>query len=276
MTNIKESETNETDSIFGRNVILTFLEQAGQSNTGEENNSGQLDKIFLAQGLQYDKRIEQIKHLARQQAVPIVVCDKQQLDKMVGHQARHQGVVARVSQAKSLTLEEFLQSLGDTKDENGRAANMLVAIADGIQDPHNLGAIIRTAQAAGAKALITSNRRSAGTTGTVAKASAGALAYLPIVKVKNLVSAIEDLKEFGFWIAGLDAEAKENFYEHDLRLPLAIVIGGEGKGLSRLVAEHCDFLLRIPMAAKSESLNAAVAAGIVFYEYVRQKMCEEK
>ncbi len=273
MSNIKESSHSEQECIFGRNVVLAFLEQASKSQLDVQNELSQLDKIFLAQGLQYDKRIEQIKHLAKEQAVPIVLCEKQQLDKLVGSQSRHQGVVARISQANALTLPEFLQSLGQLKDTN---KNMLIAMADGIQDPHNLGAIIRTALAADAKGLIVCNRRSAGTTGTVAKASAGALAHLPIVKVKNLVNAIEELKKFGFWIAGLDAEAKENYFEHDLKLPLAVVIGGEGKGLSRLVAEHCDFLLRIPMGSKSESLNAGVAAGIVFYEYVRQKMCEEK
>ncbi len=267
-----ESKQSEQECIFGRNVILSFLEQANQQE-GPKNNTSQLDKIFLASGLQFDRRIEKIKQLAREQSVPIIVCEKQQLDKLAGPEARHQGIVARISQAKTLDLTEFLQSL----QVNGeKIPNMLIAIANGIQDPHNMGALMRVAQAAGAKGLITSHRRSAGTTGTVAKASAGAIAYLPIVKVKNIVSAIEELKKFGFWIAGLDAEGKESFFAHDLRLPLAVVVGGEGKGLSRLVAEHCDFLLHIPMGANSESLNAAVAAGIVFYEYVRQNLCEEK
>ncbi len=278
MSNTSRQDTDESEQeyLFGRNVVLTFLEQVSNPDSLGKNSAGQLDKIFLVQGLQYDKRIELIKQLAREQAVPIIVCEKQQLEKYVGFEARHQGIVARISQANALSLPEFLQSLPKPASEGEKIPNMLIAIADGIQDPHNLGAIIRTAQAAGAKGLIISNRRSVGTTGTVAKASAGALAYLPIVKVKNLVAAINELKKFGFWIAGLDAQGKESFFEHDLRLPLAVVIGGEGKGLSRLVAEHCDFLLSIPMAGQSESLNASVAAGIVFYEYVRQTLCEEK
>ncbi len=276
MSERDESRADEQEWIFGRNVILSFLEKANGSERGSGSGPSQLDKIFLAQGLQFDRRIEKIKQLAREQSVPTVVCDKQQLDKLVGMQARHQGIAARLSQTKTLTLSEFLNSLPCSINGEKNIPNMLITIADGIQDPHNLGALMRVAQASGAKGLITSHRRSAGTTGTVAKASAGAIAYLPIVKVKNIVSAIEELKEFGFWIAGLDADGKENFFAHDLRLPLAIVVGGEGRGLSRLVAEHCDFLLRIPMAANSESLNAAVAAGIVFYEYVRQNLCEEK
>jgi len=275
MSDEHEYKQGEQEFIFGRNVILSFLEQVNQSDI-ISHSAGQLDKIFLAQGLQFDRRIEKIKQLAREQSVPIIVCEKPQLDKLAGMQARHQGIVARLSQAKTLSLSEFLNSLSDSINREKNIPNMLVAIADGIQDPHNLGALMRVAQASGAKGLIMSHRRSAGTTGTVAKASAGAMAYLPIVKVKNIVSAIEELKKFGFWIAGLDAEGKENFFAHDLRLPLAIVVGGEGKGLSRLVAEHCDFLLRIPMSTNSESLNAAVAAGIVFYEYVRQNLCEEK
>jgi 23S rRNA (guanosine2251-2'-O)-methyltransferase len=276
MSDKYDFKQNEQEFIFGRNVVLSFLEQANQKEVILVNSAPELDKIFLAQGLQYDRRIDKIKLLAREQSVPVVVSEKQQLDKLVGMEARHQGIVARLSQTKTLTLSEFLNSLSDSVNGEVKIPNMLIAIADGIQDPHNLGALMRVAQASGAKGLITSHRRSAGTTGTVAKASAGAMAFLPIVKVKNIVSAIEELKKFGFWIAGLDAEGKENFFAHDLRLPLAIVVGGEGKGLSRLVSEHCDFLLRIPMAANSESLNAAVAAGVVFYEYVRQNLCEEK
>jgi 23S rRNA (guanosine2251-2'-O)-methyltransferase len=270
-----EDKQGEDEIIFGRNVILSFLEK-GDEIAEDSGNLSQLDKIFLAQGLQFDRRIEKIKILAKEQSVPIMVCDKQQLDRLVGPQARHQGIAARLSQAKSLNLAEFLKSLPNSANGNNKPPNMLVVIADGIQDPHNLGALIRVAQGAGAKGLITSNRRSAGTTGTVAKASAGAIAYLPIVKVKNIVNAIEELKKFGFWIAGLDAESKQSFFGYDLRIPIVVVVGGEGKGLSRLVAEHCDFHLRIPMAAKAESLNASVAAGIVFYEYVRQNQCEEK
>ena len=295
MTKGRKQEFKPIDDefIYGRNVVLAFLLEADKgekpqlndlNDTDRENDiqgslnnsSTEIEKIFLAQEwneFRGDQRIERVKELAKQQTIPVMVCDKQQLDRLVGPEARHQGIVARLSQTKSLSLPEFLQSI---VNQDNKVDKMLVTLVDGIEDPQNLGAIIRVAEAAGAKALITGVRRTAGTTGAVAKASAGALARLPIVKVQNLVSAIKELKKFGFWVAGLDAGAKESYFDHDLRLPLLIVIGSEGKGLSRLVAENCDFLLSIPMSAGAESLNAAVAAGIVFYEYVRQKLCEEK
>lgn len=292
MTRSKEPEFKPVDEecIYGRNVVLAFLEEAArdrESRTGSplkdgqdyavkdglSNNNGEIEKIFLAQGSTPDRRIDRIKTLAKERKIPVMVCDRQQLDRLVGPEARHQGIVARLSQTKTFTLSEFLQSI---VVEDNKPEKMLVAMVDGIEDPQNLGSIIRVADAAGAKALITGVRRTAGTTGAVAKASAGALARLPIVKVQNLVSAINELKKFGFWVAGLDAEAKEGYFDHDLRVPLLIVIGSEDKGLSRLVAENCDFLLSIPMSSRSESLNAAVAAGIVFYEYVRQTLSNKK
>lgn len=262
----------EEEYIYGRNSVLAFLEAAGKPSSSNAGSGGQLDKIFLAQGLPGpDKRIDLIKKLAREHTVPVMICTNQQLERLVGTDCRHQGVVARLSQGKTISLSEFLQDIKQKNDpENEAAKNILLALVDGVQDPHNLGAIIRVAHAAGAKGLITTVRRTAGTTAAVARASAGALARLPIVKVPNLVAAIDELKKHGFWIAGLDAKTSESVFNHDLRLPLAIVIGGEGKGLGRLVTEHCDFLLRIPMSPDSESLNASVAAGIVFYEYVRQ------
>lgn len=269
---MKDKHDKEEEYIFGRNVILAFLEQSSQSAANE--SIAQLDKIFLASGLQFDRRIEKIKQLARTLSIPIVSCDKQQLDKFTDAQSRHQGIVARLSQAKTLSLQEFLQSLAHLKNDEGKLPNILLAIADGIQDPHNLGALIRVAQAAGAKGLITSHRRSAGTTGTVAKASAGAIAYLPIIKVTNIVNTLNELKDFGFWIAGLDAGGKESLFSQDLKMPLAVVVGGEGKGIGKLVGENCDLLVRIPMASNTESLNASVAAGIVFFEYVRQNLCQ--
>jgi 23S rRNA (guanosine2251-2'-O)-methyltransferase len=261
----------EEDYICGRNAILAYLEANSKQTTSgseSEQTGGELDKIFLTQSARPDKRIELIKTLAREQKVPIIVSNNQQLERLVGSESRHQGIVARLSHGKSLTLSEFLQSLN--KKASATDEKKLLVIVDGIQDPHNLGAIIRVAHAAGAKGLITTFRRAVGTTAAVARASAGALARLPVVKVQNLVSAIEELKKHGFWIAGLDAAGTTSLFKQDLNLNLAVVIGGEGTGLGRLVTQHCDFLLNIPMSPDCESLNAAVAAGIVFYEYVRQ------
>src|SRR5262249_13186316 len=140
----------------------------------------------------------------------------------------------------------------------------------------NLGAIIRVAECAGIKAVLVPERRSASLTAVVAKTSAGAIATLPIVRITNLVRTLERLKEYGFWVAGLDGEARETCYEADLARPLAIVVGNEGKGMSRLVREHCDMLLKIPMFGKTESLNASVASAIVFYETVRQTRFKTK
>jgi 23S rRNA (guanosine2251-2'-O)-methyltransferase len=254
------------DYLYGRNTILAFLEAAQQANSSNSSlTAGELDKIFLLQLARPDKRIDLIKTLARQQKVPVLIANKQQLERLVGNDCRHQGVVGRLSHSKSITLPDFLQSIGPKPDNN-----FLLVLVDGIQDPQNLGSIIRVADAAGAKGLITTIRRAVGTTAAVAKASAGALARLPVVKVQNLVSAIDALKQHGFWIVGLDAQATTSLFDQDLCLPLAVIIGSEGKGLSRLVKDNCDFLLGIPMSSGSESLNAAVAAGIVFYEHMRQ------
>jgi 23S rRNA (guanosine2251-2'-O)-methyltransferase len=145
-----------------------------------------------------------------------------------------------------------------------------VAILDGIEDPHNIGAIVRSAEAAGLKAVILPQRRSAGLTRTVAKVSAGALASMRMVRITNLVSTLEKLKERGFWIGGLAVEGAQDIFTSDLKRPLALVIGAEGDGISRLVTEHCDFLVKIPMLGSVQSLNASVAAGVLFYEVVRQ------
>jgi len=265
------NDKDEEDYICGRNAILAYLEANSKQTISEgesEQKNGELDKIFLTQSARPDKRIDLIRTLAREQKVPIIVSNNQQLERLVGSESRHQGIVARLSHGKSLTLDEFLQSLSES--DRGKEKNKLLVIVDGIQDPHNLGAIIRVGHAAGAKGLITTFRRAVGTTAAVARASAGALARLPVIKVQNLVSTIEELKKHGFWIAGLDAAGTTSLFKQDLNLNLAVVIGGEGSGLGRLVTRHCDFLLNIPMSPECESLNAAVAAGIVFYEYVRQ------
>lgn len=233
-----------------------------------------INKILLATGGEHDGRVDKIKALAKQQRIPIQSCDKRKLDQIAGPQRRHQGVVAMVSPAEMWKLDTFLQKMMLDQialELNGQTMEgYTIAVLDGIEDPHNLGAIIRVAEASGVKAVLIPQRRAAGLTGTVAKISAGALATLPVVRVSNLVQALETLKKYGFWVAALDLDSQQFYTEADLKRPLVVVIGSEGKGVGRLVREHCDLLVKIPMLGKTESLNASVAAGIFFYEVVRQ------
>ena len=233
-----------------------------------------VNKILLATGGEHDGRVEKIKSLARAQKIPVQSCERRKLDQIAGPQRRHQGVVALISPAEMWSLDTFLQKMvldRITRELDGKNMDgYMVAVLDGIEDPHNLGAIIRVAEAAGVKAILIPQRRAAGLTGTVAKISAGALATMPVVRVSNLVQAIETLKKYGFWVAALDLDGEQFYTEADLVRPLVVVIGSEGQGVGRLVKEHCDLLVKIPMLGKTESLNASVAAGIFFYEVVRQ------
>jgi 23S rRNA (guanosine2251-2'-O)-methyltransferase len=270
---------DQDELIFGKNAILSFLERDEEEPATEQSGFAnkskiKINKIMLSVGGKRDPRLERIQYLARKQHIPVHNCERQKLDQLCGPDKRHQGVVALVSAAEMWQLETFLEKLEIDRAELDLAGKSMdgymVAIADGVEDPHNLGAIIRVAEASGVKALLIPQRRAAGLTGTVAKISAGAIATLPVVRVNNLVQAIETLKKSGFWVVGLDGSATQIYTEADLKRPLAIVIGSEGTGMGRLVAEHCDFVVKIPMIGKTESLNASVAAGIFFYEVVRQ------
>ena len=180
----------------------------------------------------------------------------------------HQGVVA-VSSAKQYTdLDDLLAAK--------RGQFSLLVVLDGVEDPHNLGAILRTAEAAGADGVVIPERRAAGVTGTVAKASAGASAHLPIAKVTNIARALEDLKARNIWTVGLDERGKDNYDAIDYKMDCAIVLGAEGKGLHDLVARKCDFLVSIPMLGQVPSLNVSVATGVVLYEVVRQRRSPQK
>lgn len=236
--------------------------------------SVKINKILLALGAEHDGRVDRIKDLAKQLKIPIQSCDKRKLDQIAGPQRRHQGVVALISAAEMWKLDTFLQKLAldrISREMAGKSMDgYMVAVLDGIEDPHNLGAIIRTAESAGVKGILVPQRRAAGLTGTVAKISAGALANIPIVRVSNVVHALETLKKYGFWVAALDLDAPDYYTDADLNRPLVVVIGSEGRGVGKLVREHCDMLVKIPMIGKTESLNASVAAGVFFYEVVRQ------
>jgi 23S rRNA (guanosine2251-2'-O)-methyltransferase len=201
-------------------------------------------------------RLQEIIDLARQRSVPVRFEPREALDR-ASNSAAHQGVLAFGAAQRYAELDQIA---GDAQ---------LLVVLDGVEDPHNLGAIIRTAHAAGAAAVLVPDRRAAGLTETVAKAAAGALEHLPVVRVGNVSQALEALKGRGFWIYGLDERATDLYNETAYARPTVIVLGGEGQGLHQLVKKHCDVLLRIPMAGAISSLNVSVAAGIVLFEWNR-------
>ena len=219
-----------------------------------------LDRIVLARG-RHGERIESIVRLAKSRGVPVRFEDRAQIDRLVGSR-EHQGVAALASARAAVGLEDLLAK----KTERG-----LLIFLDGIEDPHNLGAIARSALAAGAGGIVVPERRAAGLTDTAERASAGALAHLPVARVKNLVRAMEEAKEAGYWMIGLDERAEKNYTDVDLKGSVGIVLGREGEGLHELTRTSCDFLVSLPTAGPVRSLNVSVAAGIVLFEAVRQR-----
>jgi len=238
--------------ISGKNPVLEALE-AGQA----------INKIYLASGPKnpVDRKIMQ---LARQNGIPVREVDRRKLAEIAGHD-KTQGVVAVVMEYAYASIEDIF------KHSQSRNEAPLLAILDEIQDPHNFGAIIRSAEAFGFHGIIISKDRSVGITETVVKTSAGAVAHLPIARVNYLATTIKELKKNNVWIAGTDQEANDSYFAADLNRSLAILIGSEGKGMRRLVKESCDFLVRIPMVGKINSLNASVAAALVFCEARKQR-----
>jgi 23S rRNA (guanosine2251-2'-O)-methyltransferase len=212
-------------------------------------------------------------HLAKEQGVIVNRVPKNTLAKFVEPGANHQGVVATIAAAKYANADELLENL---IAKIGSGDEPLAVVLDGVEDPRNLGAIARTAECAGAHGIFLPERRAVGLTETVAKTAAGALEYLPVAKVVNLNRLLEDLKERGIWIVGTSAQAKMSYSDWDWTIPSAIVLGGEGKGLHRLVEENCDALVKIPLSGKIESLNVSVAAGVILYEARRQRDLKNK
>lgn len=240
------------DILYGRNPVIEALE-SGHT----------MDKIFLQEGLRHSQ-IGYIRNLAKERGIIYRFVDKRKLDNMTDGE-NHQGVVALAAAHKYAELSDILKAAKD-KDEPP-----FIIIAEGITDPHNLGSIIRTANAAGAHGVVIPKDRSVSLSSVVAKVSAGAVEHTPVARVTNITQTIDLLKKEGLWIAGTALEAEQYHYECDLTGALGIVIGSEGEGMSRLVREHCDFLVKIPMLGKAESLNASVAAGVLLYEAVRQR-----
>src|SRR5246500_2335515 len=224
------------------------------------------DRIVIARGRQ-DTRVEEIVQLARARNISLRFEDRSQLDRLADSKD-HQGIVGLVASRAAGTLDEILAAANAGV---GRGEKGLIVLLDGVEDPHNLGAIIRTALAAGAHGVVIPERRAAGLTDTVARASAGALAHLPVARVKNLVRAMEEMKEAGYWLVGLDERAGKNYTEVDFKGAVGIVLGGEGEGLHELTRKRCDFLVSIPTTGPVRSLNVSVAAGVVLFEAVRQR-----
>ena len=247
-------EQQKADGIIeGRNAVIEAL-RAGTT----------IDKIFIQKG-ETDKTLGHIASTARAAGVVVVDADKRKLDFMSRTHA-HQGVIALTSVREYVSVEDIL-NIAREKGENP-----LIVVCDEISDPHNLGAIIRTAECAGAHGVIIPKRRSAGLTSIVAKTSAGAVSYVPVARVPNIPALLEQLQKEGVWVFGTAAEGTSDLYSADLKGPAAIVIGSEGDGMTRLVREKCDFLVSIPMKGKISSLNASAAAAILLYEAVRQRL----
>lgn len=242
-----------TDKLFGINPVLEAL-KAGRP----------VQRLLIAEQRKSDRDVQEIIRLAKGRGVEVRLSTRDALNREAPN-VLHQGVVAVAAAREYATLDEVLQ----IPARKGEAPLLLVL--DGVEDPRNLGAILRTAEAAGVHGVIIPERRAAGLTETVAKAAAGALEYVPVVKVVNIVNTIEDLKKTGVWIAGAEAGGETIYWDADLVRPTALVLGGEDRGVRRLVKEHCDYLLTMPLMGTISSLNVSVAAGVLLYEALRQR-----
>jgi len=237
----------------------------GRNALTEALRSGRtIDKVFIASG-ETDRALQRLAAQAKDAGAVVVPVDRRKLDAMSTTRA-HQGVIALVAAHTYYTIDDILEVAAQ------RGETALIVICDELTDPHNLGAIMRTAECAGAHGVIIPKRRSVGLTATVAKASAGAVEYMKVAKVTNINQAIAELKEKGIWIFGTAAEGSVPMYQADLTIPAAIVIGNEGQGMSPLVRKNCDVMVNIPMKGKISSLNASAAASILLYEAVRQRL----
>ena len=250
----RDGLTAEADGVIeGRNAVIEAL-RAGTA----------IDKIYLQKG-ETDRTLGHVASKARAAGIVVVEADRRKLDAMSRTHA-HQGVIALSAVREYAGVEDILRTAAD------RGEPPLVVVCDEISDPQNLGAIIRTAECAGAHGVIIPKRRSAGLTAIVAKTSAGAVAHVPVARVPNIPALLKDLKKQGVWVFGTAADGDTALYTADLKGPAAIVIGSEGTGMTRLATENCDFLVSIPMRGKLSSLNASAAAAILLYEAVRQRI----
>jgi 23S rRNA (guanosine2251-2'-O)-methyltransferase len=241
--------------IYGINAVSEALKARGRA----------FEWVGMAKE-RHDLRLQRLIEDCRRLAVPVRFLQRTELDRMAGNSA-HQGVVAVTSAKQYSDLDDVVGAK--------RGHYSLVVVLDGVEDPHNLGAILRTADAAGADGIVIPERRAASVTGTVTKASAGASEHLPIAKVTNIARTVEELKERNLWTVGLDERGSQTYDALDYNMDCALVLGAEGKGLHDLVKRKCDFLVSIPMLGKVSSLNVSVAAAVVLYEIVRQRRARE-
>ena len=248
----EDTDDNNGSVIEGRNAVIEAL-RAGIT----------IDKVFIAKG-ETDATLRHIASVARASGAAVVDADRHKLDSMSVTHA-HQGVIAAAACANYVEIGDMLE----IAKQKGNPP--LLVMCDGISDPHNLGAMIRTCEAAGADGIIIPKRRNAGLTATVAKASSGAVYHTAVARVTNLSATIHELKDAGIWVFGASADGSTSLWDADFKNPTALVIGSEGAGLSRLVRENCDFCVNIPMAGRLKSLNASVSAAILLYEAVRQR-----
>ena len=250
----KDQLTAEADGLIeGRNAVIEAL-----------RTEASIDKIFIQKG-EVDKTLGHIASKARAAGIVVVEADRRKLDGMSRTHA-HQGVIALAAVREYVSVDDILA------DAAAKNESPLIVVCDEISDPHNLGAIIRTAYCAGAHGVVIPKRRSAGLTSVVAKTSAGAVSHMKVARVPNIPSLLKDLKKQGVWVFGTAANCTTGLYDADLKGAAAIVIGSEGDGMTRLAAENCDFLVSIPMKGDLNSLNASASAAILLYEAVRQRM----
>ena len=252
----EDAEKRFDDQIEGRNSVLELLE------SGKDVN-----KIFVTRGEKHGS-INKILGIAKERKIIVVEKDKKQMDEMA-QEENYQGVIAIVPPFEYVEISDILEVAKERNEDP------FVIVLDGIEDPHNLGSIIRTAETAGVHGIIIPKRRAASVNSTVNKASAGAVEHMKIARVTNISDAIEELKQAGLWVCGTAVDTNKYYYNQDLTGPLAIVIGNEGKGIGEKVKKNCDFLVKIPMKGKVQSLNASVSTGIVVYEAVKQRIRKE-
>src|ERR1700733_14408908 len=241
--------------IYGINSVTEALKARGRA----------FEWVGMAKE-RHDIRLQRLIEDCRRMKIQVKFLERTELDRMAGT-ASHQGVVAVTSAKQYSDLEDVVAAK--------RGEHSLIVVLDGVEDPHNLGAILRTSDAVGANGVVIPERRAAAVTGTVTKASAGASEHLPIAKVTNIARTVEELKESNVWTVGLDERGKQTYDQLDYNMDCALVLGGEGKGLHDLVKSKCDFLVSIPMLGKVPSLNVSVAAAVVMYEIVRQRRAGE-
>ncbi len=248
-----EEERDYEDQVEGRNSVLELLE-----------SSKDINKIFITKGERHGS-INKIIAIAKEKNIIIVEKDKRKMDEMAQNQ-NYQGVIAIVPPFEYCEIEDILE---EAKQKN---EDPFILILDGIEDPHNLGSIIRTAETAGVHGIIIPKRRACAVNSTVNKVSAGAVEHMKVARVTNISDSIQKLKDLGLWICGTDVNTDKYYYNQDLTGAIGIVIGNEGAGMSDKVRKNCDFLVKIPMKGKVSSLNAAVSTGIVIYEAVKQRL----